>query len=81
MAETDPVHLMMAKRTTNRQLELMGFKTGMQWSMDTHMASAVGGYGMSEQSAGIFEEISQEDGLRAAIDWRDKRLGLEYQTD
>lgn len=58
MAETDPVHLMMAKRTTNRQLELMGIKTGMQWSMDTHMASSVGGYGMSEQSAEFLEDLT-----------------------
>ena len=80
MAETDPNHLMMAKRTTNRQLELMGFKTGMQWSMDTHVASYAGNRGMTAETA-EFWRLSQEEGLRAAIDWRDKKFGIEYTRE
>jgi enoyl-CoA hydratase len=77
MAETDPVHLMMGKRTMNRQLELMGFRTGMQWSMDTHVASYAGNAGGNAENR-EFWRISQEDGLRAAFDWRDKKWGIEY---
>jgi len=78
MAETDPVHLMKAKRTTNRQLEFMGFKTAMQWSMDAHMVG--GGRGGQSEQQSEFWRISQEDGLRAAVEWRDKRFGIEYHS-
>jgi enoyl-CoA hydratase len=78
MAETNHNHLMMGKRTINRQLELMGFRTGMQWSMDAHVPSYAG-TGPTEQSA-EFWRISQEDGLRAAFDWRDRKFGIEYHA-
>ena len=79
MAETDPVHLMMGKRTLNRQFELMGFRTGMQWSMDSHVANGAAG-GMTDESS-EFWNIAGEDGLRAAIDWRDKKFGIEYHAE
>src|SRR5262249_60509680 len=78
MAETDPVHLMKAKRTTNRQLEFMGFKTAMAWSMDVHSSGGGGRRGMLENMSD-FWRISGEEGLRAAFDWRDTKFGIEYK--
>ena len=79
IALTDPVRLMMQKRTINRQMELMGFKTGMQWSMDAHMAGA-GGMSNQPETAREFWRISQESGLRAAVDWRDTHFGISYPS-
>lgn len=75
IARTDPVLLMMTKRNINRQLELMGFKTGMQWSMDVHAAAGKGGY---TQEAAEFWKRQQENGLRDAVDWRDNTFGISY---
>jgi enoyl-CoA hydratase len=77
IALTDPVLLMMQKRTINRQMELMGFKTGMAWSQDVHMAGAGARRGGTEE-AKEFWRISQESGLRAAVDWRDSHFGIAY---
>jgi len=75
IALTDPVLLMMQKRTINRQMELMGFKTGMQWSMDVHAAAQSAG---STPEGDQFWKIQQEQGLRAAVDWRDQHFGIAY---
>ena len=74
---TDPVMLMMQKRTITRQLELRGFKTGMQWSMDVHQAASVGG---STPESDEFWRVRDEQGLRAAVDWRDSHFGISYPT-
>ena len=79
IALTDPVLLMMQKRTINRQMELMGFKTGMAWSQDVHMAGA-GSRGGTEEGK-EFWRISQESGLRAAVDWRDGHFGIAYPAE
>jgi enoyl-CoA hydratase len=75
IALTDPVLLMMQKRTINRQMELMGFKTGMAWSQDVHAAGMRRG-GTEEGTE--FWRISGESGLRAAVDWRDGHFGISY---
>jgi enoyl-CoA hydratase len=75
IAQTDPVLLMKTKNAINRQLELQGFRTGMRWSMDSHM-TGLGGYGQSHE----FFQRSSDDGLRAALDWRDGQYGIEYHA-
>jgi enoyl-CoA hydratase len=75
IAQTDPVLLMMTKRNINRQMELMGFKTGMQWSMDVHSAAGRGTYGTD---AAEFWKHHEENGLRAAVDHRDSTFGISY---
>jgi enoyl-CoA hydratase len=74
IAETDPVLLMMTKRAINRQLELQGFKTGMAWSIDVHAAAMKG----PRKDADQFWKLSQEGGLRSAVDWRDSHFGISY---
>jgi enoyl-CoA hydratase len=75
IGETDPFLLMMTKRNINRQMELMGFKTGMQWSMDVHSAAGRRLYGADAQE---FWKHHEEGGLRAAIDHRDTNFGISY---
>jgi enoyl-CoA hydratase len=77
IALTDPVLQMLTKRSLNRQMELMGFKTGMQWSMDIRAgARNRPGEGEGDQ----FRKIALEKGLKAALDWRDKTFGIAYRT-
>ena len=76
MAETDPVLMMMTKRATNRQMELQGFKNGMHWGMDVHMAVSRD-YGQGD-SAQTFWTTIAEEGLRAAVDKRDTQFGIAY---
>jgi enoyl-CoA hydratase len=74
MAQTDPVLLMMTKRAINRQMELQGFKTGLKWSMDVHMAMHRG----DDANASEFWRLSHEQGLRSAVDFRDGTFGITY---
>ena len=66
---------MMTKRNINRQMELQGFKTGMQWSMDVHSAAGGAMYGSDAKE---FWKRGAEGGLREAIDWRDNNFGIQY---
>ena len=75
IALSDPLLLMMMKRNINRQIELQGFKTGMQWSMDVHSAGMRGSY--ASDAADFWKEHG-EGGLRAAVDFRDEHFGIEY---
>jgi enoyl-CoA hydratase len=75
IGQTDPMLLMMTKRNINRQFELMGFKTGMQWSMDVHSAAGRRLYGGDAQE---FWKRHEEGGLREAIDHRDNAFGISY---
>ncbi len=59
IALTDPVLLMMQKRTINRQMELMGFKTGMAWSQDVHGRQRVA-EGGTEEGEGVLEDLPGE---------------------
>jgi enoyl-CoA hydratase len=78
LAQTQPAHLMMMKAAVNRQIELMGFRTGMRWSMDVHSA---GLRGESNPDAQAFWKAQTETGLRSAIDQRDTHFGIEYAAD
>jgi len=78
IAQTDPLLLMMTKRNINRQMELQGFKNGMQWSMDVHSAAGGAMYGSDAKE---FWKRGAEGGLREAIDWRDNNFGIQYPAN
>ena len=68
MIETDLI--MMTKRGINRQMEIMGFRTGTeQVTIDFFTASN------TRPSIGVFNKIALEKGLKAALDWRDGKFG------
>lgn len=77
IAQTDPVHLMMMKSSINRQIELMGFRTGMRWSMDVHSAGLKG----TNPDAMAFWKAQSQTGLRAAFDERDSHFGIAYAAE
>lgn len=74
IALTDTNLIMLTKRSINRQMEMMGFRSALYASTDV---LAVSGFRARDNE---FERISQEQGLKAALDWRDKTLGMEYRT-
>lgn len=61
--------IMLTKRSINRQFEIMGFKTGMASSAD-HLALAL--LRPSFTRGDEFIKRAHNDGLRAALDWREK---------
>jgi len=69
--------IMMTKRSINRQFEVMGFKTGMDCSVD-HMALSY----MSPRLAAGNELLDRaaKDGLKDAIAWREETYGNRYRT-
>ncbi|HJP41390.1 MAG TPA: enoyl-CoA hydratase-related protein [Dehalococcoidia bacterium] len=77
IALVDTDLIMLTKRSINRQMELMGFKTGMMWSMDLN---ALVGFRESQQQGDEFRQIAAEDGLKAALSWRDRSYSLSYRT-
>jgi enoyl-CoA hydratase/carnithine racemase len=58
------------KRALNRGFELMGLGEALEAALDIDLL--IEGQGMETKR--LFLEIVQRDGLRAAIDWRDRRL-------
>lgn len=58
------------KRALNRSFELMGMGEALEAALDIDLL--IEGQGMETKR--LFLEIAQRDGLRAAIDWRDRRL-------
>jgi enoyl-CoA hydratase len=68
---------MLTKRSINRQFEIMGFKTGMASSVD-HLALAL--LRPSLQRGDEFMAKAHKDGLKAALDWRDKHFDNTYRT-
>lgn len=62
--------IMFTKRSINRQFELMGFRNGLMWGSD--YLSLQG----HRKSAGEFMRISEEKGLKEALQWRDGDKGL-----
>jgi len=68
---------MLAKRSINRQFEIMGFKTGLASSVD-YLALAFLRPAARRETE--FNRISQAEGLKAALDWRDRELGMAYRT-
>jgi enoyl-CoA hydratase len=70
MAMIDTDLIMMTKRGINRQMEIMGFRTGtQQFSVDFLTAAG------TREGAGEFGRIRDEQGLKAALDWRDGKFG------
>jgi enoyl-CoA hydratase len=67
--------IMLTKRSINRQFEIMGFRTGLAASADY---LALAGLRPSQRND-EFSRISQEKGLKAALEWRDKQLGMNYR--
>lgn len=68
--------MMLAKRSINRQFEIMGFRTGMLSSAE-FLALA-----MARRSKAEGEEFARrahEGGLSAAFEWRDRELGVNYR--
>lgn len=59
-----------SKRALNRSFELMGMGEALEAALDIDLA--IEGQGMETKR--LFLEVARRDGLRAAIDWRDKRL-------
>ena len=58
------------KRAINRGYELMGMGEALEAALDIDLL--IEGQGMETKR--LFLEIARRDGLRAAIDWRDRRL-------
>ncbi len=58
------------KRALNRGFELMGMGEALEAALDIDLL--IEGQGMETKR--LFLEIARRDGLRAAIDWRDRRL-------
>ncbi len=78
MALMDTTMAMLAKRSINRQFEIMGFKTGLEVSAE-YLTLA----GLRHKVSGTQDEFSKrslEGGLKAALDWRDSTLGMSYRT-
>jgi enoyl-CoA hydratase len=73
---TDTDLIMLTKRSINRQYELMGFRTGMYMSSDIFsLAGLRPGRGEDK-----FSKLAMEEGLKAALDWRDSTQNIEYRT-
>ena len=70
--------LMLAKRSINRQFEIMGFRTGLYTGSE--YLSLAGLRPSQRRDGDEFSRISREQGLKAALDWRDKTKGLSYRT-
>jgi enoyl-CoA hydratase len=58
------------KRALNRGFELMGMGEALEAALDIDLL--IEGQGMETKR--LFLEIARRDGLRAAIEWRDRRL-------
>ena len=58
------------KRALNRGFELMGMGQALEAALDIDLL--IEGQGMETKR--LFLEVARRDGLRAAIDWRDRRL-------
>lgn len=67
MASISPDLLAANKLSLNQTYEIMGFRTALQTAAQWHALS-----GRMRPGAGEFTRISKEQGLRAALDWRDK---------
>ena len=68
LIETDLI--MMTKRGINRQMEIMGFRTGTQiFSVDFLTAAG------TRSSSREFFKTADERGLKEALDLRDKQFG------
>ena len=65
--------IMMTKRSINRQFEIMGFKTGLDASID-HMALDFLSTRFTQGDA--FLDKALKEGLKSAVNWRDNAFGV-----
>ncbi len=65
IATISPDMLAASKKAVNRAYEIMGIRTALEVGVDWQ------GLSTYRNSAGVFGEISQSEGLRAALQWRD----------
>ena len=79
IAKVDTDLIMLTKRNINRQMEIMGMKTGLMYSIDTN---ALAGFRVSQKEGegDEFRKIAREKGLKAALDWRDQSFHISYRT-
>lgn len=70
MAAMDTTLVRETKRAINRSYEIMGLSEALEAALDIDLL--IEGEGMETKHT--FLKIAREDGLRAAIAWRDKRL-------
>ncbi|MBT5218522.1 MAG: enoyl-CoA hydratase/isomerase family protein [Woeseia sp.] len=70
IAVMDTDAMMMTKKAVNRSYEIMGMQQGMSMALDIDVEIA----SMDTPDRRMFREISQRDGLKAAIAWRDARF-------
>ena len=70
IAALDEPLVRQTKKALNRSLELMGMGEALEVALAIDLE--IEGEGMETKC--IFLEIVRRDGLRAALDWRDKRL-------
>ena len=66
MSSIAPDLLAANKQSVNQAYEIMGFRTALQTGWQWHALS-----GQMRPGAGDFGRISSEEGLKAAIEWRD----------
>ncbi len=75
LADTDM--MMLAKRSINRQMEIMGFRTGLYSGSDQLSIALLR---PSRERAENFIRVAREEGLRSALDQRDREDGVSYRT-
>jgi len=66
LSQVDPALLAANKASVNQAYEIMGMRTHLQTGWAWHQLS-----GSDRRRAGEFGAIARQDGLKAAIDWRD----------
>ena len=71
--------MMLAKRSINRQFEIMGFRTGL-YTGSEFLSLAGLRPSQRREDGNQFGKIALEQGLKAALDWRDTTQGLSYRT-
>ncbi|MDG5498022.1 enoyl-CoA hydratase-related protein [Niveispirillum sp. BGYR6] len=67
---------MLTKRSINRQFELMGFKTGIEQSVD-YLALALLRPSMAREDE--FLNRAYRDGLKSALNWREEKYDNSYR--
>jgi len=76
MAAMDRTLVTETKRALNRCFELMGMGEALEAALDIDLL--IEGEGMETKR--LFLEVARKDGLRAAIDWRDRRMKERSET-
>jgi enoyl-CoA hydratase len=70
IAVMDPVALALTKRSINRAMEIAGFREALMANVD--LDAIIEAAEVPERQE--FNRIRQEQGLKAAIEWRDRRF-------